>query len=122
MHRSANGGVIVWVEINCASGPGDLCFELPERWQTLPGWSFANSRQYLADTNGDYVDDLVSVHRSGDGGMYVWRHVSDGSTFLAPERVQGCPLGRGGASPGAGSPWLTPGVSSVRDALGTPQG
>jgi hypothetical protein len=90
VHRSGTGGVIVWVAVNCYTDPGNFCFEAPVRWQTLnSGWSFANSRQYLADTDGDYVEDLVSVHRSGSGGMWLWRHVSEGTAFLAPEQGTG---------------------------------
>jgi hypothetical protein len=86
VHRSSSGGLIVWVAPSCSSAPGDFCWGAPVRWQTLSGWSFANSRQYLADTDGDYVEDLVTVHRAGNGGMYIWRHVSVGTAFAAPEQ------------------------------------
>lgn len=86
----------VWVSVNCSTGPGDNCWEALAQWQTLTsGWSFPNSRQYLADTNGDYIEDVVTLHRSGTGGMYVWRHVSDGSTLLTPERGVGLSAGSG---------------------------
>ena len=86
----------VWLSVNCSSGPGNNCWQTLAEWQALTsGWSFTNSRQYLADTNGDYVEDLVTVHRSGNGGMYLWRHVSDGTTFLTPERGPGLSAGSG---------------------------
>lgn len=86
--RSGSGGVLVWVSVNCSAADGDVCWEAPTRWQTLTtGWSFANSRQYLADTDGDFVDDLVSVHRSGSGGMIAWRHVSNRTVFTAPQQL-----------------------------------
>ncbi len=94
--RSGNGGMLVWVSTNCSSAPGNFCWNDPVRWQTLTtGWSFANSRQYLADTNGDYVLDLVTVHRSGNGGMYLWRHLSDETAFLTPQQGPGLSAGSG---------------------------
>ncbi len=90
-------GFQVHLSVNCSSGPGNNCWESLATWQSVTtGWSFAHSRQYLADTDGDYIEDIVTLHRSGNGGMYVWRHVSDGTTFLTPER---------GASLSAGSGW-----------------
>ena len=81
-------GLLIWVHENCTDGT-TVCFEDPVRWQTLSsnGWNFARSRQYLADTDGDYVLDLVSVHQGGNGGFLVWRHVSSGTGFAAPERI-----------------------------------
>ncbi len=88
--------MLVWVSANCSAADGDVCWEAPVRWQTLSnGWSFANSRQYLADTDGDYVDDRISVHRSGAGGMFVWRHVSDYGVLRAPERIADLPTSAG---------------------------
>ena len=96
IHRSSSGGVLVWVTESCSAADGDVCWEAPVRWQTLAnGWSFANSRQYLADTDGDYVSDLISVHRSGAGGMFVWRHLSDYSVLRAPERIADLPRSAG---------------------------
>jgi hypothetical protein len=88
VHKTGSGGVRVWVSANCSAAEGDVCWADPTVWQTLSGgWSWSNSRQYLADTNGDYVLDLVSLHRSGSGGIVVWRHVSDGTTFGTPEQL-----------------------------------
>jgi hypothetical protein len=89
---SAHPGFLVWVQRNCEptqSGLAPDCFEAPRLWKTMStgGWSYAGSRQYLADTNGDYVLDLVSVHRVNSGGMLVWRQLSSGSTFGAPQVV-----------------------------------
>jgi hypothetical protein len=96
VHRSGTGGVLVWVSENCSVADGDVCWEAPVRWQILSnGWSWTNSRQYLADTDGDYVLDLISVHRSGAGGMFVWRHLSDYSVLRAPERIADLPASWG---------------------------
>jgi hypothetical protein len=90
LRKSVTGGVLVWVSANCSVADGDVCWDAPTQWQDLStGWSFVNSRQYLADTNGDYVDDLVSVHRSGSGGMLIWRHLSDRATLAAPVQIAG---------------------------------
>ena len=58
-------------------------------WQELKtgGWSFAGSRQYLADTNGDGLDDLISVHSQAGGGEIVWRALSTGTGFGTPQIV-----------------------------------
>jgi len=97
VHRSSSGGVWVWVSNNCSQGPGDVCWENPTLWQNLStgGWSFDYSRQYLADTDGDYVDDVVTVHRTGTGGQVVWRHVSDTTRFTAPQKVSDLPASAG---------------------------
>jgi hypothetical protein len=89
VHRNGTGGVVVWVSANCAVADGAVCFGTPSRWQNLSGggWSFANSRQYLADTDGDYVDDLVSMHRTASGGMVAWVHPNTGTTFGTPLRL-----------------------------------
>jgi hypothetical protein len=88
IHLQAGGGMLVWVHPNCnRAWP---CVEPPQVWQNLRtgGWSFAGSKQGLADTDGDGVLDLVSVHQqSGNPGMLVWRHRSDGSRLLPPEIV-----------------------------------
>jgi hypothetical protein len=111
VHRSGTGGVIVWVQANCSSAPGNVCWTTPVRWQTLSGgWSFLGSRQYLADTNGDYVDDLVSVH-STPSGEIIWRHVSTGGGFAAPLRVSTL-------AASAGWNWSTT-RESVADTWGT---
>jgi hypothetical protein len=95
VHRSGTGGVIVWVQASCSPAAGKVCWKTPVRWQTLAGgWSFLDSRQYLADTNGDYVDDLVSVHRTPNG-IIVWRHVSTGAGLRAPSRLATLPITAG---------------------------
>lgn len=89
VHDQAGGGLLVWVHLNC--GPGTTnCFKPPVIWQDLRsgGWSFVASRQYLADTTGDGIDDLVSVHaQSGNPGELIWRHVSTGSGLLTPQLI-----------------------------------
>ena len=79
--KSGATGAAVWVH---ASEGG-----APTKWQDLTsaGWSYTGSRQYLADTNGDFVDDLISVHRAGGTGLIVWRHVSDGTALETPVLV-----------------------------------
>jgi hypothetical protein len=77
------------VHPNCATGQA-YCLGTPEIWQDLRtgGWSFAGSRQYLADTDGDWLEDLVSVHRqSGNPGMLIWRHLSTGSGLSSPQVI-----------------------------------
>jgi hypothetical protein len=76
--RSGLTGLAVWVQ---ASENAVLT-----KWQDLvtAGWSYTGSRQYLADTNGDFIDDLVTVHRSGGTGFLVWRHPSNGTALEAP--------------------------------------
>jgi hypothetical protein len=97
VHRSSNGGVFIWVSSNCSEGSNDVCWAAPTLWQNLStgGWSFAYSRQYLADTDGDQVDDVVTVHRTGTGGQVVWRHVSDTTRFAAPRKVRDLPASAG---------------------------
>lgn len=88
VHAQAGGGMLVWVHRNCGQVYG--CLDAPQVWQDLKtgGWSFAGSRQYLADTNGDGLDDLVSVHsQGGNPGELVWRALSTGSGFAAPQIV-----------------------------------
>jgi hypothetical protein len=96
VHRTGSGGMVVWVSASCSAADGDVCWESPVKWQTLgTGWSFANSRQYLADTDGDYVDDLITVHRSGAGGIFVWRHLSDYTVLRAPQQIAALPTSAG---------------------------
>jgi len=92
VHAQAGGGVLVWVHRGCVNtGPGNpFCTRPPEIWQDLRsgGWSFAASRQYLADTNNDGLDDLVTVHaQSGNPRELIWRHLSTGSGFAAPQVI-----------------------------------
>jgi hypothetical protein len=79
----------MWVHGGCAPA-AFWCTRPPEIWQDLRtgGWSFAGSRQYLADTNGHGKDDLISVHQqSGTPGEPVWRHLSTGSGFSTPQVI-----------------------------------
>ena len=90
VHAQPNGGILVWMHRGCFSTSTLYCFDAPVVWQDLRtgGWSFAGSRQHLADTNGDAIADLVSVHsQAGNPGMLIWRHVSDGLRFTAPQVV-----------------------------------
>jgi hypothetical protein len=92
VHAQAGGGVLVWVHRGCVNtGAGNpFCTRPPEIWQDLRsgGWSFAASRQYLADTNNDGLDDLVTVHaQSGNPGELIWRHLSTGSGFGTPQVI-----------------------------------
>jgi len=92
VHAQSGGGVLVWVHRGCVNtGPGyAYCTKPPEIWQDLRsgGWSFAASRQYLADTNNDGLDDLVTVHaQSGNPGELIWRHLSTGGGFAAPQVI-----------------------------------
>ena len=88
VHQQPNGGILVWVHPNC--NYGYTCLQAPVVWQDLRtgGWSFAGSRQYLADTNGDGKDDLVGVHQqSGNPGELIWRHLSTGTGFSTPQII-----------------------------------
>ena len=92
VHAQAGGGVLVWVHRGCVNtGAGNpFCTRPPEIWQDLRsgGWSFAASRQYLADTNNDGLDDLVTVHaQSGNPGELIWRHLSTGFGFGTPQVI-----------------------------------
>lgn len=96
VHRASGGGVLVWVSASCSADTGDVCWRAPRQWANLSsGWSFASSRQYLADTDGDSVDDLISVHRSGAGGMFVWRQLSEGNRLGSPQRIADLPTSTG---------------------------
>lgn len=89
VHAQAGGGMLVWVHTNCSDGT-NFCLNPPVVWQNLKtgGWSFAGSRQYIADSDGDGFDDLISVHsQGGNPGELVWRALSTGSGFGTPEIV-----------------------------------
>jgi hypothetical protein len=89
VHAQPNGGILVWTHPGSGCST-HLCVDEPELWQDLRtgGWSWAGSRQHLADTDGDWVHDLVSVHsQTGNPGMLVWRHASTGLNFAAPEII-----------------------------------
>lgn len=82
VHRAGNDRMYVWVHPSDTDGV--------EQWQTLTtgGWSYSGSRQYLADSDGDGVLDLISLHRAGaDAGFLVWRHASVGTAFAAPQQM-----------------------------------
>jgi hypothetical protein len=88
VHAQAGGGLLVWVHTGCVGSP--VCFNPPQVWQDLRsgGWSFDGSRQYLADTNNDGQDDLISVHQqAGNPGELIWRHLSTGSGFATPQVI-----------------------------------
>jgi hypothetical protein len=87
VHAQPSGGVLVWVHPGCSSG-SSLCLNGPQLWQDLRtgGWSYAGSRWYLADTDGDWVDDLITVHsQGGNPGELIWRHLSTGVGLAAPQ-------------------------------------
>jgi FG-GAP-like repeat len=71
----------VFVHRNTGTG-----FASPVLWQALKtgGWSYDNSRQTLADLNGDGSLDLVTSHRQSTGGLHLWAHLSTGSSFASP--------------------------------------
>jgi hypothetical protein len=81
IHRQSLGGLNVYVHRNTGTS-----FAGPVLWQGLKtgGWSYLNSRQMLADLNGDGLLDLVSSHRQSTGGLHLWAHVSTGSSFVGP--------------------------------------
>ncbi|MGH8825626.1 MAG: FG-GAP repeat domain-containing protein, partial [Jiangellaceae bacterium] len=81
LHRQSNGGVLVFVHRNTGAS-----FAAPVVWQDLRtgGWSFDNSRQTLADLDGDGVSDLVSSHAQSTGGVVLWAHLSTGSSMSSP--------------------------------------
>jgi hypothetical protein len=89
VHSQPGGGILVWMHENCSDGTS-FCLQAPVVWQDLRtgGWSFAGSRQYLADTDGDFIADLVSVHQqSGNPGELIWRHRSTGTGFSTPQVI-----------------------------------
>ena len=81
VHRQSLGGLSVYVHRNTGTS-----YAAPVLWQELKtgGWSYLNSRQMLADLNGDGLLDLVSSHRQSTGGLHLWAHVSTGSSFVGP--------------------------------------
>ncbi len=82
-HRQPNGGVLLWV----VGGGADTT---PRLWADLRtgGWSWADSRQLVADLDGDGLDDVVSVHRHvagwGATGANIWVHRNTGAGFADP--------------------------------------
>jgi hypothetical protein len=87
VHRAGNGTIRVFVHPAGVDGGGVTSIGLPQLWQSLGGsWSYDYSRQYLADTDADGYDDLISVLRTSRG-IAVFRHLSDGSSFGPPELV-----------------------------------
>ncbi|WP_170182362.1 FG-GAP repeat domain-containing protein [Blastococcus colisei] len=81
VHRQGNGGLLLWVHLGETSA---------SPWQDLRtgGWSYAGSRQHLADTNGDGMADLISVHsQTGNPGMLIWRSLGSATGFEAPEVI-----------------------------------
>ncbi len=44
---------------------------LVDSYHWVDGWSFRNSRQLAGDVDGDGLADLVTVRRSGSGGLLV---------------------------------------------------
>ena len=92
IQQSANGGMVVRGHYNRYIWANEWefpTFEPPVLWGDLRtgAWSFAASRQYAADTNADDYEDLITLHRSGSGGIVVWRHVNTGSGFAAPQPI-----------------------------------
>jgi hypothetical protein len=88
--QAGNPGLLVWVHRNCTVPGGPVCFASPAIWQDLRagGWSYAGSRQYLADSDGDGAQDLVTVHsQSGNPGLLVWRHLSTTTRLSTPQIV-----------------------------------
>jgi hypothetical protein len=80
-HRQSTGGMRIWAHISTGAA-----FAGPTLWQDLRtgGWSFANSQQFLIDTDASGTDDLISPHRSGNNMYRVWIHPSTGTSFSAP--------------------------------------
>jgi hypothetical protein len=81
LHRQSTGGLLVFVHRNTGAS-----FAAPFVWQDLRtgGWSFDNSRQTLADLDGDGMSDLVSSHAQSMGGVVLWAHLSTGSSLSRP--------------------------------------
>jgi len=91
VHQAARGKILVFGHENCEQGdvtPGVNCLDTPAVWQDLRGgsWSYFDSQQFLADTDADGLEDLISIHRT-PRGVGVYRHLSDGSSFAAPETL-----------------------------------
>jgi hypothetical protein len=92
--RSGNGRMIVWGHENCEPTEGIStaavdCLDAPVLWQDLRGGTltYAGSRHYLADTDADGLQDLVSIHQTSTGAMTVLRSLSDGTKFLPAQVV-----------------------------------
>lgn len=83
IRRQPSGGLSVWVHRSTGTA-----LTAPDLEQLLVtgAWSFANSRQQLADLDGDDLMDLVSVHAQPGGGIRLWAHMSTGSSFEPPVR------------------------------------
>jgi hypothetical protein len=81
VHRQTNGGVLVFVHRNTGGS-----FAAPVVWQDMRtgGWSFDNSRQTLADLDGDGVSDVATSHAQPNGGVLLWAHLSTGSSLRSP--------------------------------------
>jgi hypothetical protein len=90
VHHQLTGGLRVWVHPNTGSG-----FGAPQLWQNLStgGWSYDKSRQSLADVDADGLADLVTTHRLATGGLVLWVHMSNGTSFEAPTQWQSLPAG-----------------------------
>ena len=92
--RSGNGRLIVWTHENCeptesTPTPAVDCLDTPVIWQDLRAstQSYAASRHYLADTDADGLQDLVTVHATSTGAITVLRSLSDGTKFLPAQTV-----------------------------------
>jgi len=81
VHRQSNGGVLMFVHRNTGGS-----FAAPIVWQDMRtgGWSFDNSRQTLADLDGDGVSDIATSHAQPNGGVLLWAHLSTGSSLRSP--------------------------------------
>jgi N-acetylmuramoyl-L-alanine amidase len=91
-HRQPNGGVLLWAHVSTGSS-----FRSPALWQDLRsgGWSYANSKQLLVDTDDDGRDDVVTAHRDAStGGYRIWLHDSTGASFQSPSLYWGVIAGR----------------------------
>ncbi len=99
--HARSGGFNIFIHEHCTYG--GACVQSPGLWATVTsaGWSFAASRQHVADVDGDGFDDLISVHRGGTGEL-IWRHINESfgslldvdDSFQAPELL--ADLRRGG--------------------------
>ena len=91
VHAQRGGAILVWAHLGFYDElNGTPCLDDPVVWQDLRtgGWSFAGSRQHLADTDGDGDGDLVSLHsQGGNPGILVWRHRSTRTGSSTPQIV-----------------------------------
>jgi hypothetical protein len=86
IHRAGGGGLRGFVQPAFHTGSADAIGG-PELALSLGGsWSYDSSRQLMADTDADGYDDLISIHRT-PRGIGVYRHLSTGSSFAAPETL-----------------------------------